>query len=114
MKNFIARIKAFFLLVVTWLNQWTKDHILHFVVADSIATIVWIGTAITLGWMLSPGWLTAAAAAVTIVFIIIKDYWIDVVPDRRDILAGGLGLLCALLKIWLVGFAWLLLHRLTM
>ena len=77
MKNFIARIKAFFLLVVTWLNQWTKDHILHFVVADSIATIVWIGTAITLGWMLSPGWLTAAAAAVTIVFIIIKDYWID-------------------------------------
>lgn len=54
MKNFIARIKAFFLLVVTWLNQWAKDHILHFVVADSIATIVWIGTAITLGWMLSP------------------------------------------------------------
>uniref|UniRef100_UPI003FF0A596 hypothetical protein n=1 Tax=Alistipes shahii TaxID=328814 RepID=UPI003FF0A596 len=102
------------MLVVTWLNQWAKDHILHFVVADSIATIVWIGTAITLGWMLSPGWLTAAAAAVTIVFIIIKDYWIDVAPDRRDILAGGLGLLCALLKIWLVCFAWLLLHRLTM
>ena len=89
MKNFIARIKAFFLLVVTWLNQWTKDHILHFVVADSIATIVWIGTAITLGWMLSPGWLTAAAAAVTIVFIIIKDnqifihYSIAVIIDQQ-------------------------------
>ncbi len=106
MENFIATIKAYIMAAVTWLCHFEKDKILHFVLADNIATVVWIGAALTIGWLLALGWVTAICAVVTCAAILLKDCWLDPAPDWHDILASILGLAWALLKIGLLGLCW--------
>ena len=105
MKNLFAKIKTACLTVVAWLNQWAKDHILHFAVADNIATVSGIILSFILGWILSPGWIAAAVVFITVAVILLKDCWIDDSADWRDILAGLIGLAWALLKLWLFWLA---------
>ncbi len=105
MENLFAKIKTACLTVVAWLNQWAKDHILHFAVADNIATVSGIILSFILGWILSPGWIAAAVVFITAAAILLKDCWIDDSADWRDILAGLIGLAWALLKLWLFWLA---------
>ncbi len=106
MEKFIATIKAYIMAAVTWLCRFEKDKILHFALADNIATVVWIGAALTIGWLLSLGWVTAICAVVTCAAILLKDCWLDPAPDWRDIWAGLIGLAWALAKIGLLWLCW--------
>ena len=110
MKNFFAKIKSFMLAAIAWLNKWPKDLQQHFSLADNINAVAWIVGAVTLGMFVPIKWVYLFSAAVTLALILFKDYVLDA---RADIAAGIIGLLWSLLKIWLVCFAWLLLHRLT-
>lgn len=110
MKNFIATLKAFIMATVAWFNHWAKDKILHFTLADNIATVVWIGATLVLGWLLAQEWVTAICAVITCMLILLKDFWLDETVDWQDILAGVLGLVWALAKIVLLRLCWRLLQ----
>lgn len=114
MKNFFAKIKSFMLAAIAWLNKWPKDLQQHFSLADNINAVAWIVGAVTFGMFAPIKWVYLFSAAVTLALILFKDYVLDARADWRDIAAGIIGLLWSLLKIWLVYFAWLLLHKLTM
>lgn len=102
------KIKQLLNRAIAWLNQWQKDLILHFSVADNINTVVWVIFTITLGFFVSIAWAHIVSAIITVGFILIKDYVLDDNADWRDIAAGVIGLAWSQIKVWSIYYCWLM------
>ena len=106
MKAFFKKIKTAILAVVDWFAKWPKDLVLHFHLADNIFAMAWLGTTVIFGCFSDQKWAGYIAAALTLGFILIKDLLIDDRADWKDIVAGIIGMVWSIAKVWLLTMVW--------